>query len=227
MFDFQGTLAQLESPERSVELAARQCGIELPPYRAVVLGDALGALGWPGSGLPAKVTPSFARAWADRDLSQDAHREAYVALASQTSGAFEGFAEAVYERLREPDGWVAYPDAIPALEALRRDNVPTALVSNIGFDMRPVARHLGFDHLIDHWVLSYEIRRCKPEPVIFREACIRLRVDPEEALMVGDSLDDAAAKELGCRVYLLPHTPPGEAIGLDAVRRLVCGERAA
>ncbi|HIW62672.1 MAG TPA: HAD-IA family hydrolase [Candidatus Stackebrandtia excrementipullorum] len=221
MFDFHGTVAQVESLTRSVEFAADRCGVTLPEYRSTVLADALGALGWVGSGLPAKVLPHFAAAWADRDLTSMDHREAFVGLASQTSGAFDGFAEAVYDRMCSPEGWVVYPDTIPTLRTLREANIPIALVSNIGFDLRPVVKHLGFDDLIDHWILSYEIGWAKPEPAIFREACLRLETDPEECLMVGDSLVDAEAKDLGCRTYLLPHTPAGEIVGLDAVPRIL------
>lgn len=221
MFDFHGTVAQVEPLTRSVEFAAASCGVELPEYRSTILADALGALGWVGSGLPAKVLPGFAAAWANRDLTETDHREAFVALASQTSGAFEGFAEAVYKRLCSPEGWVAYPDTIPTLRTLREAGIPIALVSNIGFDLRPVIKHLGFDDLIDHWVLSYEVGWTKPEPAIFREACLRLRTDPEQCLMVGDSLVDAGAKELGCRTYLLPHTGPGEPVGLDVIPRML------
>lgn len=221
LFDFHGTLAQVESPSVSVEHVARELDVTLPPYRATVLGDALGALGWVGSGQPAKVMPYFAQAWAERDLSEIDHREAFIGLAAQTSGAFDGFAEGMYQRLSSPQGWVAYPDTIATLEALRAANLPIALVSNIGFDVRPVAKHLGFDHLIDHWILSYEVRCCKPEPEIFREACLRLEVEPDEALMVGDSFADAAATQLGIRTFLVPHAGPGEPVGLDAVVRLL------
>ncbi|HZE38210.1 MAG TPA: HAD-IA family hydrolase [Stackebrandtia sp.] len=225
LWDFHGTLAQVEPLSRSVEIAADQLGVELPPYRATILADALGALGWVGSGQPAKVTPSFAAAWADRDLTESAHREAFIGLADQTSGAFDGFAEAMYERLIAPDGWVAFRDTIPTLRALRDAKIPTALISNIGFDLRPVIKHLGFDDLIDHWILSYEVGWCKPEPEIFREACLRLEVEPEDVLMVGDQPADAAATALGIRAYLVPHAGPGGDVGLDAVRQLVGAQR--
>lgn len=221
LFDFHGTLAQVEPLTRSVELAAQQCQVELPEYRSTVLADALGALGWVGSGQPAKVMPFFAQAWADRDLSDADHREAFIGLASQTSGAFDGFAEAMYRRLCSPEGWIAYRDTVATLEMLRDNQIPVALVSNIGFDLRPVAKHLRIDHLIDQWILSYEVGWAKPEPAIFREACLRLEIEPEEALMVGDTLADAAATELGIRTYLLPHCGPGETIGLAGVRQLV------
>jgi HAD superfamily hydrolase (TIGR01509 family) len=223
LFDFQGTLAQVEPLTRAIEVAAAARELELPEYRSTVLADALGALGWVGSGVPARVLPSFAQAWADRDLSQADHRAAFLGLASQTSGAFDGFAEALYERLCQPEGWVAYSDTVETLQALRDASIPTALISNVGFDLRPVLKHLGFEHLLDQLVLSFEVGFAKPEPAIFREACLRLEVEPEDVLMVGDSLADAAAIEMGIRTFLVPHTGPGEAIGLDAVRRLACG----
>lgn len=221
LFDFHGTLAQVEPLTRSVEHAAAECGVALAPYQATILADALGALGWMGSGQPAKVLPDFAAAWADRDLSQADHREAFLGMASQTSGAFDGFAEAMYQRMVSPEGWVAHVDAAPTLERLRRLGASTAVITNIGFNLRPVAKQLGFEHLIDSWILSYEVGWCKPDPAIFRHACLSLEVDPESALMVGDSLADAGAKDLGCRTYLLPRADPGEVVGLDGVRRLV------
>lgn len=221
LFDFHGTLAQVETLSRSVEVAADACDVTLGEYGATVLADALGALGWVGSGQPPKIMPFFAEAWADRDLSPQDHREAFVGLASQTSCAFEGFAEAMYDRLCSPEGWVAYADTIATLQAVKDAGFPIALVSNIGFDLRPVAKRLGFDDLIDHWILSYEVGWAKPEPAIFREACLQLEVEPEDVLMVGDTMADAAATELGIRTFLLPHTGPGEIVGLSQVCALL------
>ncbi|WP_415645443.1 HAD family hydrolase [Stackebrandtia soli] len=226
LFDFHGTLAQVEPLRLSVEWAAHVCGVTLGEYRSTVLADALGALGWVGSGQPAKVLPSFAAAWADRDLSEQSHQEAFVGLASGTSGAFEGFADAMYERLCAPETWIAYADTVPTLRALRDRGVPLALVSNIGFDVRPVLKHLEIDDLFDHTILSYEVGWAKPEPAIFLDACIRLGVEPGDALMVGDSMADAAAIDLGIRTLLVPHTEPGERVGIDAVTRLVHRPRA-
>jgi FMN phosphatase YigB (HAD superfamily) len=98
-----------------------------------------------------------------------------------------------------------------------------AVVSNVGFDVRPVARALGVDRHVSAYALSYEIGRCKPDPAIFRQACGMLGVAPEEALMVGDTPADAAAVAAGLRAYLVPTAPPGARNGVAAVLRLIRG----
>ncbi|WP_100444321.1 HAD family hydrolase [Glycomyces xiaoerkulensis] len=221
LFDFHGTLAQLEPLTRSVSLAAEACGRHLSPLAVTALADAIGAQGWLGSGLEARVRPNFADAWADRDLDQDAHRVAFTSLAEQAHGVFEGLAEALYDRLSSPEGWVAYADTLATLVALKAQGYPIALVSNIGFDARPVLRHLGIDRFIDAWVLSYEVGFCKPDEKIFYAACHALDVEPSRVLMVGDSVADAGAGRIGARCYLVPHTEAGRAVGLEAVLRLV------
>ncbi|QSB06760.1 HAD family hydrolase [Natronoglycomyces albus] len=220
LFDFHGTLAQVESLTKSVTLAAERCGRTLSHLEATALAESVGAQGWVGTGIAPRVRPHFAAAWADRDLSEEAHREAFTALIDQAHGTFDGFAEALYDRLLTPDGWVAFADTIPTLMGLKAQGFPIALVSNIGFDARPIIKHLGFDHLIDAWILSYEVGYCKPDARIFYEACLALMVEPRRSLMVGDTLADAGANELGCRTYLLPHAGPGETLGLDAVIKL-------
>ncbi len=221
LFDFHGTLAQLEPLTRSVSLAAEACGRRLSPLSVTALADAIGAQGWLGSGLEARVRPDFADAWADRDLDEEAHREAFTALAAQAHGVFEGLAEALYDRMASPEGWVAFADTLATLVALKAQGYPIALVSNIGFDARPVLRRLGIDRFIDAWILSYEVGFCKPDEKIFYAACHALDVEPSRTLMVGDSIADAGAGRIGARTYLLPHAEAGRTVGLEAVLRLV------
>ena len=59
-----------------------------------------------------------------------------------------------------------------------RRGVRMAVVSNIGWDLRPVFRAHGLDPLVDAYVLSYEHGVQKPDPRLFRAACDALGVDP-------------------------------------------------
>ena len=62
----------------------------------------------------------------------------------------------------------------------------------------------GVSHLVDEVVLSYEVGLIKPDPKIFLTACERLRVDPSEVLMVGDSEEaDGGAAAVGARVAIV------------------------
>lgn len=221
LFDFHGTLAQVEEPHRWVTLAAAACGVELDPLRATALADNLVAAGRAGGPLPNRIPPHLAEVWAERDLSPYAHREAYTGLAATVDSGIPGLPDALYDRLLTADGWVLYPDTVPTLRELAEREVPVAVVSNVGFDLRPVADALGISKYISTWVLSYEIGRCKPDRAIFRYACAALDVEPEEALMVGDSNADAGAAAAGCPTLLLPASAPGKPHGLRAVLDLL------
>ncbi|WP_329110139.1 HAD-IA family hydrolase [Micromonospora sp. NBC_01699] len=217
LFDFHGTLAQVEDPLSWVIAGAAECGTALDRGRATVLADRLITAGRAGGPLPNRVPPQLAEVWANRDLYEYAHRAAYTGLAGTVNTGVEGLAEALYERLLRPEGWVPYTDTAATLRALRAAGVPVAVVSNIGFDIRGFFTAWGLADLIDTYVLSYEVGRCKPDPDIFLRACGALRVDPERALMVGDSPADAGAVRAGCAALLLPAAEAGRPNGLGAV----------
>lgn len=225
LFDFHGTLAQVEDPVAWVLAAATECGVTLDRARATALADRLVTAGRPGGPLPARIPPQLAEVWADRDLYEYAHRAAYVGLADTVDIGVPGLAEALYERLLRPDGWLPYPATGPVLRSLRSAGVPVAVVSNVGFDIRPLFAAWGLADLVDAFVLSYEVGRCKPDPAIFLRACAQLRVDPERALMVGDTSSDAGAVRAGCAVLILPAAEPGRTNGLASVLDLVLAGR--
>jgi HAD superfamily hydrolase (TIGR01509 family) len=221
LFDFHGTIAQVEDSIRWVTEAAAACGVALDRGRATVLADRFTTAGRAGGPLPHRVPPPLAEVWADRDLYEHAHRAAYTGLAATVDSGIEGLPEALYARLLTPDGWHLYEDALPTLKALRAAEVPVAVVSNVGFDLRTLAGELGFAEYVDEFVLSYEVGRCKPDPAIFLKACAVLRADPERTLMVGDSPADAGAAAAGCSVLVLPASDPGRRHGLAAALRLL------
>jgi HAD superfamily hydrolase (TIGR01509 family) len=222
MFDFHGTIAQVEDPVEWVLAAAAECGITLDPMLATSLADRLVAAGRAGGPRPARVPPHLAEVWGDRDLRPDDNRAAYQGLAETVTAELhlDGFTEALYERVLRPEGWRAYPDAAPTMRALQEAGIPVGVLSNIGFDIRPICAGLGLAEHVTTWTLSYEVGACKPDPEIFRHACRSLGVPPERALMVGDTPADAGAVDAGCCVLVLPHSPPGVSHGLNGALSL-------
>lgn len=183
------------------------------------LGERLEVVGRPGP-TPAVVPEALAAAYAARDHDTRRHREAYTGLFETLVDA--ATATVLYERTLVAEGWRAYADAVGVLAALRERGVATALVSNVGFDLRPVLDGLGLLSWLDAVVLSYEVGAIKPEPEIFRAALDALGgVAPQDALMVGDHAADGGAVALGIRSLLLPYSTPGGTHGLDAVLALV------
>lgn len=210
MFDFSGTLFRVEPTARWLAAALKELGIELSASEAAVWADRLeeaGAL--PGGASPRSVPAHLTRLWQERDLDAERHRAAYTGLTEQVGPLpHPGLAATLYRRHQAPEAWQPYPDTRSTLEELRRRGVPVAVVSNIGWDLRPVFRHHGLDTLVDAFVLSYEHGVQKPDPTLFRVACEALGVRPAETVMVGDDeAADGGAAALGCRFHRVDHRP--------------------
>ncbi len=217
LFDFHGTLAQVEDAVTWVRAAAAECGTALDVAHATILADRLVTAGRPGGPLPARVPPHLIEVWATRDLYEYAHRAAFTGLSDTVDSPIEGLTEALYERILSPRGWRAYADAAVTMAALKAAGKRIGIVSNIGFDIRPIFETYDLADYVDVYVLSYEIGRVKPDPAIFEYACAKLQVEPEHALMVGDTPTDAAAVAIGCAAYVVPAAGPGATNGLSAV----------
>jgi HAD superfamily hydrolase (TIGR01509 family) len=152
-----------------------------------------------------------ARAWPEVIAQQrgcqtapSLHRAAIVSW-FRRAGADAAVADALYDRVTDPEGWTPYPDVLSTLLTLHERRVPVAVVSNVGWDIRPIFAYHGMGDLVDTYVLSCEYGVEKPDVWLFRTACEQLGVDPREAVVVGDDpVNDGAAVRIGLRVVLLP-----------------------
>jgi HAD superfamily hydrolase (TIGR01509 family) len=154
-----------------------------------------------------------------RDLHPDTHREVYDSLVQDVPDVDDELARSLYATMLET--WIPYDDTVPVLRALHARGIKTALVSNVGIDVRQVLDRARLTDLLDAVVLSYEAGVVKPDITIFAQALSMINVPAERALMVGDSWrDDGGAAQLGIRTLLLPRTT-GPTHGLDLVLRLV------
>jgi putative hydrolase of the HAD superfamily len=210
LFDFSGTLFLTEDARSAVVAALGEQFAFFAP--ALQRWSAIN-----GSDTPAELPRQLAEVWAQRDLSADAHRAAYSGLAMH-AGLRPEQAARLYRRGVDPAAWRPFPDTTEVLEQLRARGIPVAVVSNIGWDPRPVLRAHGLEQAIDALILSDERGVLKPDPAIFELACAELAVAPANALMVGDNaVNDGAATAIGCRFQLV--TPAEH--GTDGLLRAV------
>ncbi|MET8743699.1 HAD-IA family hydrolase [Streptomyces sp. NPDC004728] len=212
LFDFSGTLFRIESVRSWLRAVLAEQGVtvgEADFERYAGELEAAGAL--PGGPPPRHVPARLAAAYATRDESAEIHREAYTGLARQVALPDPGLYDALYERHRTPVAWEPYPDAAEVLGALHDSGIRIGVVSNIGWDLRPVFRAHGLDPLIDTYVLSYEHGVQKPDARLFHIACTNLGLDPADVVMVGDDRNaDGGAAALGCDVRFVRHLPVAE-----------------
>ncbi|WUH95012.1 HAD-IA family hydrolase [Streptomyces sp. NBC_00433] len=208
MFDFSGTVFRIEPCADWLRGALDAVGVKAPDDEIAHWTARLERSGaQPGGATPAGWRPDSAQDWARRDLSAELHRRAYTAQ-SRSSGLPWDIHDVLYDRHMAPTAWQPYPDAAEVLAALRARGVPVAVVSNIGWDLRPVFAAHGLADLVDAFVLSYEVGRQKPDPAIFSAACAELGLPPRETLMVGDDRRaDGGAAALGCPVHFVDHLP--------------------
>ncbi|WP_216589914.1 HAD family hydrolase [Streptomyces brasiliscabiei] len=213
LFDFSGTLFRVEPTESWLGAVLADAGLALPRPELVRAAEALeraGAL--PGGPVPAEPpTGELGALWAVRDRSAEQHRAAFTGLSRQVALPDDALHDALYDRHMTPPAWSPYPDAAEVLAALRERGVAVGVVSNIGWDPRPVFRAHGLDPYIGAYLLSYQHGIQKPDPRLFALACEAVGVDARETLMVGDDRRaDGGAAALGCGVHFVDHLPVAE-----------------
>jgi HAD superfamily hydrolase (TIGR01549 family) len=81
-----------------------------------------------------------------------------------------------------------YDDALPVLDAIRGHGLKIGLLSNSSRDLDEFVAHHGLT--ADAVLTSYVHGKTKPHGTIFRAMLDRLDVAPEEAVMVGDTIED-------------------------------------
>ena len=96
-----------------------------------------------------------------------------------------------------------FEDVLPTFALLRERGLKIGLVSNTGRDLQKFVEHHGL--VVDAAVGSGAYGKTKPHPTIFRYALEQLGVAADEAVMVGDSLDDdvEGARAVGMRAFLI------------------------
>ncbi|MFE7278167.1 HAD family hydrolase [Streptomyces sp. NPDC057623] len=212
LFDFSGTLFRVESTESWLRGALTEAEMECGEAELTEAAQALEAMGaLPGGVDPSWLPEDVASVWGVRDKSAELHRAAYTGLARHVRLPDERLYDLLYDRHMAPAAWMPYPDTAEVLRTLCERGIGVGVVSNIGWDLRPVFREHGLDAYVDTYALSYEHGIQKPDHRLFAAACAALDADPREVVMVGDNRRaDGGAAALGCAVHFVDHLPAAQ-----------------
>lgn len=145
----------------------------------------------------------------------------------------EAFAKDLSSELRRTfakvESWVPFPDAVPALEAVRSMGLVTGMVSNATELARRVLRNLDMEKHFDFVIISDEVGVRKPDLKIFKLALDRADTPPSRTLFLGDkpATDIMGALRAGLKGVLVdrcdtfPDSPYVRIRNLDGLRGII------
>ncbi len=115
-----------------------------------------------------------------------------------------------------------YPGVVEGLQHMRDAGLQLACLTNKPLSFaKPLLQAKGLEHFFTHVFGGDSFERKKPDPLPLLKTCEALGVSPAQALMVGDSSNDAqAARAAGCPVVLVRygynHGEPVDGVDADA-----------
>lgn len=213
LVDALGTLLWLDPP------AGRLCAL-LGEREGFVLSEAAASRAF-----AAEIAFYRAHHLAGRDAAGLAELRLHCAeaLRDELPGGDSLRLESVRDALLASLRFVAYPDARPALAALRARGLAVVVVSNWDCSLAEVLAGAGLAELVDGVCTSAEAGAAKPDPAVFRAGLALAAVAPGAALHVGDTAaaDLAGARAAGIDAALLVrHGEPPPGLAAPAVRSL-------
>jgi HAD superfamily hydrolase (TIGR01549 family) len=119
------------------------------------------------------------------------------------SDAARDLAVAMTRAWERSENFDLYDDVLPVLTELRGHGLKLGLVSNGGREISDFVAHHGLD--VDCAIASRAHGWTKPHQSIFLAALDLIGVEPVDAAMVGDSVEDdvEGARALGMRAFLI------------------------
>lgn len=117
----------------------------------------------------------------------------------------EALGDALFDTFSDTASYRLYDDVIPAFETIAARGLRVGLISNFDGWLEKMLVEMQVGHVFDTSVISGVEGVEKPDPGIYRLALERARVEPDQAVHVGDSpaLDVAPARAAGMHAVLL------------------------
>jgi phosphoglycolate phosphatase len=150
------------------------------------------------------------RTFVGKGLANLVHRSLTAALGHAPDDALAQRAMPIYDvhyTRVNGDTTVIYPGVREGLELLARARLPLACITNKAerFTL-PLLARIGFERYFAVVVCGDTLPKKKPDPMPLTHAAERMRVQPGEMVMIGDSINDAqAARAAGCPVFCVTY----------------------
>jgi len=131
-------------------------------------------------------------------------------------------ADAVIDAYSTPANWRSYPDALPAIAALLRPGRKLGVVSDWSSQLPRLLETLDLARHFDFVLTSATAGAAKPAAQFYRLALQSAGVDPQAALMVGDSYraDVLGARAAGMHGVLLDRSGRHPAVDAPVIHSL-------
>ncbi len=92
------------------------------------------------------------------------------------------------QEIMDREGIPMKPGLLPLLDAIEEADIPKIIASSTGQEgIRSYLQRCGLDDRFKDTISSSQVKRGKPHPDIFLEACRMMDTKPEEALVLEDS----------------------------------------
>ena len=146
--------------------------------------------------------------WSSDAKVEQLWREYYINVFREVGveGDVEKCAEEIYDQYNRPGAWTLYPDVLPTLRTLHEQEYIIGVISDWSSSLpAEILLPLGVGPYINFMVVSTVQREAKPGFGLYREALSRARVQPEEAVHIGDNYvnDILGARAAGIHGVLL------------------------
>jgi len=124
------------------------------------------------------------------------------------------FYRRIAELFQAVEAWHIFPDVPSTLERLTSAGLPAIVVSNWMWGLTELLHDLDLARHFEHIVVSSRVGYEKPHPAIFSHALELARVDPADAIHVGDNpkTDIEGARSAGVAPVLIRRKGDGEAL---------------
>jgi putative hydrolase of the HAD superfamily len=209
LLDALGTLISFEPPAPRLRLALRErLGVDVGAEVAE-------------AAIRAEIAYYRAHLHEGRDAAALADLRARCAEAMRPALGLDAPLEVLTRALLDALRFFAYPDAAPALAALRAAGIRTVVVSNWDASLHERLRETGLAELVDGALASAEVGSAKPDGAIFAAALELART--RDAWHVGDTpeADVEGALAAGLRPVLIARDgPPPPLPGVPVIESL-------